>query len=238
MKGRASSKVQKYDVVTFDCYGTLIDWEAGVRTAFERLLGKKLVSGSMEDERLFEIYEQEERRIEAGLPFRPYREIMSLSARVVAKKLGEEIQPGFGDTFADELPRWKPFPETNSALKRIAVNHQLGILSNVDDDLLKKTSRHFTVPFAIIVTAQRVQSYKPNPKHFEEAKRMIGPSKRWLHVAGSLYHDIMPASALGIPSVWVNRHGSPVGSIATQPLVKEVRSLTKLADWLEPQVSG
>lgn len=228
-----ASKAQKYDVVTFDCYGTLIDWESGVRIAFERLLGKTLVSGSRNDARLFKIYEQEERRIEAAIPFRKYREVMSLSAENVSRKLGKDIRPGSRDTFADELTKWKPFPETNVALERIAANHELGILSNVDDDLLEKTMRHFTVPFDFVVTAQRVRSYKPSPRHFEEAKRLIGPDRQWLHVAGSLYHDIAPASALGISSAWVNRHGLPTERIAFENHVKEVRSLTELADWLE-----
>lgn len=235
MKGRNPSKGQKFDVVTFDCYGTLIDWEGGVRSAFERFLGNTLLSGSGEDARFFEIYEDEERRIEAATPFRRYREVMSLSAENVAKRLGREFRSGSRDTFVEELPKWNPFPETNVALERIADNHQLGILSNIDDDLLERTMRHFTVPFRILVTAQRVQSYKPNPRHFEEAMKMIGPDKRWLHVAGSLYHDITPASVLGIPSVWVNRHDLPVDGGATRHPVKEVRSLTELADWLEPK---
>lgn len=232
MTERASSRGQRYDVLTFDCYGTLIDWEGGVRSAFEQLLGKTLLSGSREDARLFEMYEQEERRIEAG-PFRKYREVMNTSAEIVAKKLGKEIRPGSREMFAAELPKWKPFPDTNPALERVAVNHQLGILSNVDDDLLEKSMRHLTVSFSIVVTAQRVQSYKPNPRHFEEAMRMMGPYKRWLHVAGSLYHDIAPASALGIPCVWVNRHGSPSENLATRHLVKQIRNLDELANWLE-----
>lgn len=234
MKGRSSSKRQNYDVVSFDCYGTLIDWEDGVRKAFERLLGKTLVSGSMDDARLFELYEQEERKIEAATPFRRYREVMQMSAENAAKKLGKEIRPGSRDTFEEELPKWKPFPETNPALERIAVNHQLGILSNIDDDLFEKTVRHFTVPFTIVVTAQRVRSYKPNPRHFEEAKRMIGSNKRWLHVASSLYHDITPASALGIPAVWVNRRGLR-SEERRDHIVTEVGSLTELADWLDSQ---
>lgn len=231
MKDGGSSS-QKYNVVTFDCYGTLIDWEKGLRTAFDKPLGRTPDLRSREDSRLFELYEQAERRFEAETPFREYREIMRLSAVEVLNKLGKKIPLSLTETLAEDLPKWKPFPETNPALERIGANHELGILSNVDDDLLEKTMKHFSVPFRFVVTAQHVQSYKPRPKHFDEAKRIIGHDKKWLHVGASRYHDIEPAVALGIPSVWVNRQ-SPQIEKGQAGIVTQIGSLTELAAWLD-----
>jgi 2-haloacid dehalogenase/putative hydrolase of the HAD superfamily len=131
------------------------------------------------------------------------------------------------------LPTWRPFPDTNPALERLARNYRLGILSNVDDDLLEGTLKHFTIPFDLVVTAQQVKSYKPGTKHFEQAREVIGVNKRWLHVAASLYHDIGPASRLQIKTVWVNRTNSPDGKRYSGTFLKEVKDLTQLAEWLE-----
>ena len=108
---------------------------------------------------------------------------------------------------ADSVPGWVPFPDTNAALERLrAAGYALGILSNIDDDLLAATRRHFTVEFELLVTAQQVRAYKPARPHFETARRLIG-TRRWLHVGQGYFHDVVPARALGLPIAWINRNG-------------------------------
>jgi 2-haloalkanoic acid dehalogenase type II len=134
---------------------------------------------------------------------------------------------------AEQLPRWDPFPDTNPALERLARKCKLGILSNVDNDLLTDTLKQINIPFDLVVTAERVRSYKPGTKHFEEAQRII-EDRGWLHVAASLYHDIEPALKLGIKTAWVNRKNSIEGREYLGRIVREVENLTQLADWLVP----
>jgi 2-haloalkanoic acid dehalogenase type II len=204
--------VPKYEVITFDCYGTLIDWEGGIRAAFESV-------GVEGDEALIE-YARIEPQVEAG-PYRKYREVLAETASRIAAYVD-------GSFLAKSLPSWKPFTDTNPALQRLRdAGIRLGILSNVDDDLLEGTRKHFTVDFDPIVTAQQVHSYKPGHAHFLEARKRIG-NARWLHAAQSNFHDIVPANALGIPTAWINRHGQsplPGGT----PL-HHFTNLTQLAD--------
>jgi 2-haloalkanoic acid dehalogenase type II len=148
----------------------------------------------------------------------------------VAKRFGWTPAPERARGLAESLPGWKPFPDTNPALERlVSAGHRLGILSNVDDDLLAGTLRHFTVPFDLLVTAQQVRSYKPAPGHFETARRRIGRS-RWLHAAQSHFHDVVPCRALGIPVAWINRKGES-GREDVRPDI-EVSTLAGLADRL------
>ena len=219
--------------MTFDCYGTLIDWETGIQRAFEQALEGTGLSQTQEAE-LFELYLEEEKKIEGHMPYRNYRDVLSLAASEAARKFGKNLPEKLSGILAEQLPSWKPFPDTNPALEKLSTEYSLGILSNVDDDLLAGTLKHFTVPFDLVVTAQRVRSYKPGPEHFEEARRIIGADRGWLHVAASLYHDIEPATRLGINTVWVNRKNSPEGKRFKGRILKEVKDLEQLTDWLAP----
>jgi 2-haloalkanoic acid dehalogenase type II len=179
--------VPKFEVITFDCYGTLIDWRSGIRAAFK--------SAGVDPDDALRKYMELEPEIEQG--YRPYREVL--------REVGQRIVPGV--RLDETLPMWKPFADTNPALSRLRkAGIRLGILSNIDDDLLAATRKHFTVDFDVIVTAQQVRSYKPGHAHFIEARKRIGDA-RWLHAAQSDFHDIVPANALGIPSAWINRLG-------------------------------
>jgi 2-haloacid dehalogenase/putative hydrolase of the HAD superfamily len=192
----------RYDVITFDCYGTLIDWESGIAGAFLRAAADDGVTLTRND--ILHAYADVERRVEAER-YRSYREIQRETATRVARAVGWPIESERADFLADSLPSWQPFPDTNPALERlVAAGCRLGILSNIDDDLLVATREHFTVTFDIVVTAQQVRSYKPGHAHFLTARELIGTS-RWLHAAESNFHDIVATNTLGIDNAWINR---------------------------------
>ena len=219
-----------YDVVTFDCYGTLIDWEDGIASAFVREAAADGVS--LDRSRIIGTYHEIEPTVEAER-YEPYRDVLARTARRVADRLGWELSEERSRFLPESLPDWSPFPDTHPALVDLAAaGYRLGILSNVDDDLLERTRTHFPVDFEIIVTAAQVRSYKPAPGHFLEARRRIGPA-RWLHAAQSWFHDVVPAHELGIPVAWVNRK-SERRSEDSEPDV-EVANLTGLSDWLESE---
>lgn len=216
-----------FDIITFDCYGTLIDWENGIVAAFQTEAAHDGVHLMADD--IVTAYAIEEPLVESG-PYRSYREVLGETARAVGARLGWNIEPERAGFLAASLPDWTPFPDTNAALERLASEYKLGILSNVDDELLAATRRHFPVSFDLIVTAQQVKSYKPGAAHFTEALvRTAG--KRLMHAAQSYFHDVVPTTRLGIPVVWVNRHGGPVEPGGPLPS-HEVQTLAELADFL------
>src|SRR6185436_1168078 len=206
---------RRYDIVTFDCYGTLIDWESGIAAAF---------GSDFDREETIRLHAEIEPLVERD--YRSYRDVLTETARQIGDRLG---RPTDGRFLADSLPSWKPFPDTNPALERLrAAGHRLGILSNIDDELIALTRRHFTVDFDLVITAQQVRSYKPGFAHFTTARVRIGDA-RWLHAAQSNFHDIVPANALGIPSAWVNRKGERAleGGMPTHE-VRDMAGLAKL----------
>jgi 2-haloacid dehalogenase/putative hydrolase of the HAD superfamily len=217
----------KFDIITFDCYGTLIDWEGGLVRAFQSEAARAGVSLNASE--IIAAYMVEELEVEAE-GYRSYREVLSETARRVAARLRFQIEPERAGFLAASLPNWRPFPDTNAALERLARRCQLGILSNIDDDLLAGTQRHFTVTFDLVVTAAHVKSYKPRPAHFREALARTS-GKRLLHAAQSYFHDVMPACRLGIPVVWVNRKSELAREGGPEPTY-EVRNLVTLADLL------
>lgn len=200
----------RFDIITFDCYGTLIDWENGIRSAF--------AAAGLDGETSLHAYHDIEPVVERDR-YRSYREVL----RETASRIAPHVKTNF---LAQSLPSWKPFPDTNPALQRLRrAGIRLGILSNVDDDLIAETRKHFTVDFDLVITAQQVRSYKPGHAHFMNARERIGDA-RWLHAAQSNFHDIAPANALGIPNAWINRHAERGGIKPTY----EFRDLTGLAD--------
>lgn len=216
-----------YDVITFDCYGTLIDWEAGIGQAFARAAARDGVR--LNPSAVLQAYLELEPAVEAEA-FRPYREVLAETARRVAARLGWRLDPARATFLAESLPDWPAFDDTNPALERLARRgYRLGILSNVDDDLLAGTLRHLTVTFDLVVTAQQVRSYKPAPAHFLRARERLA-GRRWLHAAQSYFHDVAPARALGVPVAWINRKQEPAPAGAAPDRV--FATLTGLADWL------
>jgi 2-haloacid dehalogenase len=213
------------DVLTFDCYGTLIDWEAGILAAL------RPYAPSMPDEEILAKYAEFEPNAEAG-PFVPYREVLRRVTRSFSKLLGRTLPD---DCLAEALPSWPPFADTVPALRELSRRFRLGVISNVDDDLFAQTARRLQVSFEWIITAQQVGSYKPSLQNFREALARIGlPPGRLVHVAQSRYHDIAPARSLGIPTVWVNRRGRPGGATpsSTAPPDLQVPNLAALVSLL------
>ncbi len=201
--------------LTFDCYGTLIDWEAGILEAVRPVLERHGVAAANEE--ILRAYVRLEAELEAG-PYRPYREIL----RGVLTGMGPVF--GFSPTEADReaLPgsigQWPPFPDTVEALRRLKQRYALVILSNIDDALFARTAPHLGVEFDAVITAQQVGSYKPAPANFRAAlERLAVPREQVLHVAQSLYHDHVPAKALGLRTVWVNRPSRLTGTGVAPP---------------------
>jgi 2-haloacid dehalogenase/putative hydrolase of the HAD superfamily len=229
MTGKEDRAVpERFEIVTFDCYGTLIDWEAGISSAFlevAREAGHEPTARAV-----IEAHEAVEPAIQRG-PYRSYRDVLALAEVEMARRLGFELDPTRSGFLADSLPGWTPFEDTSPGLERLRdAGYRLGILSNIDESLLQGTLEHFTVEFDLMITAEEVQSYKPAHGHFLAAREQI-VDVPWVHAARSHFHDVTPCAELGIPSIWVNRSGSPPSSEAV-PLA-EVGSLAALADWLE-----
>jgi 2-haloalkanoic acid dehalogenase type II len=218
-----------FDVITFDCYGTLIDWERGIREAFTATAAA--IGQPVDADAALAQYLEVEATVEA-LAYRSYRAVLTETARRIARRLGWPLPESRAGFLAESVAYWRPFQDTNPALRRLDdAGYRLGILSNVDDDLLAWTRRHLAAFFDIVVTAQQVGSYKPAPGHFTAARELIGGS-RWLHAAQSYYHDVVPARTLRIPVAWINRKGETAPDGGTPD--RELRTLTALADWLAP----
>jgi 2-haloalkanoic acid dehalogenase type II len=219
--------MRRYDALTFDCYGTLIDWERGLGDAFEAAARDD--GFPLDREAALAAYLEIEPAVEAER-YRRYREVLSLTARRVAERLGWPLGPGREQFLPESLPSWPAFADTNAALRRLAeAGHRLAILSNVDDELLAGTRRHFAVDFDFVVTAEQVGAYKPAPPHFETArKRLAGAT--WLHCAQSYFHDIVPARRQGIPSAWINRRRQRATGAERADV--EFGNLAEAADWL------
>lgn len=217
-----------YGFLTFDCYGTLIDWERGITEACCEAASKDGVT--LDPATVLRIHAEAEPAIQAD-GFRSYRAVLTEVALVIARDTGWQLSRERAGFLADSLPTWPPFQDTNPALEALSRRGlRLGILSNVDDDLLAGTLGQFRARFDLLVTAQQVRSYKPTPAHFHRAREQIG-ARTWLHVAQSFFHDIAPALSLGLPAVWVNRKEEQPPEGAAAPLA-EVRDLAELVEWL------
>jgi 2-haloacid dehalogenase len=200
----------RFTTISFDCYGTLIDWEAGILPVLRSFLashGRKL-----SDADILERYGEFEAEAEKD-PYRSYREVL----REVVSKFGRGI--GFTpssseiDSLAASVPHWPPFPDTVAALQELGKRYRLAIISNIDDDLFAETRKLLAeVQFADVITAQQARSYKPSLTNFKLGlQRLSIPREQLLHCAQSVYHDVIPAQSLGIATVWVNRKSARPG---------------------------
>ena len=214
--------------ITFDCYGTLIDWETGVYEAFQKEADRE--GFTINRDELVPRFIEIQRKIQSG-SYELYAEVLRRTAVQVAEELEWGLESSRSQFLPDSVPYWQPFRETNAQLERFAKKYELGILSNIDDKLLGATRRHFRSDFDLVVTAQQVRSYKPDPAHFKECARRIDKRKKnWVHIASGYPTDVEPCLKSKIPVIWVNRHGYELESGQKKPTeeVKTFRDAAKL----------
>jgi 2-haloacid dehalogenase len=210
---------------SFDCYGTLIDWNAGIRTELARIFGKP------DADRLLSRYHELEPLIQEDDPTLPYREVMAGVLAELARDAGIELAVAEADAFGRSLPSWPAFAEVPDELR--AAREQgwrLAILSNTDRDLIEASMERIGVSFELAIVASEIGSYKPAAGHWEAFAERTAPDRgAHVHVAASLYHDIAPAAELGIPAIWINR----LGEESDLPRAAEMPDLRGLADALD-----
>ena len=226
-----------FKILTFDCYGTLIDWESGIFSALRPILAAH--GKSIPDSQLLELYGELEAQAEQG-EYRSYRDVLQLVVSGFGEQLGFEPSDHEKRTLPGSLRNWLPFPDTIPALKRLKSRFKLAVISNVDDDLFSDTAQRLQVGFDHVITAQQARCYKPGMKIFNLALKTIGHSPdQILHCAQSVYHDVVPARALGLATVWVKRPSPPAGAGAAKAAVGspdlEVPDLATLADLALPE---
>ncbi len=220
--------------LTFDCYGTLIDWETGILGALGPILRGKDID--LDDELILETYAELEAEAEAG-PYISYREVLARVVDGFGNRYGFPVSDDDRDMMIQSLGQWPAFSDSFESLARLATRFKLVALSNVDDDLFAGSARRLGDPFDRVITAQQVKSYKPAVANFEVAIHALGGRKAEIvHVAQSLYHDIGPANRVGLSTVWINRRKRWAGSGATPPAEAipdlEFGSLSEFASYL------
>jgi 2-haloacid dehalogenase len=204
-----------FDALSFDCYGTLIDWETGLLAALRPVL--EAHGSQADDERLLELYARHEAELEAG-DYLPYREVLAGSLRRLAADLGFEPTDAEAAAFGGSVADWPAFGDSAEALARLHERYRLAVVTNCDEDLFARSAERLGVNFDWVVTAERARSYKPSRRNFELAFETIAvPRERILHVAQSLFHDHVPAKELGMSTVWIDRRHGRTGSGATPP---------------------
>ena len=204
-----------FEALTFDCYGTLIDWEAGLWNALRPVLSGRGIS--TERDELLELYGELEAEAERG-EYREYRLVLRSVLEGVGKRFGFAPSEDELRRFSESVKDWPAFPDSSGALRALKSRYKLAVVSNIDDDLFEFSARRLGVEFDWVITAQQARSYKPSLNSFLLAFERIGlPARKILHVAQSLYHDIAPAKSLGLSTVWVNRRHGRQGTGATPP---------------------
>jgi 2-haloacid dehalogenase len=213
MHRRSGLDYGRFEALTFDCYGTLIDWEAGLSGAFRPILEAHGIA--MDDENVLTRYAGYEAAAEAG-PYQSYRRVLAAGLRGVAGELGFEPSVDETAAFSGSVVDWPAFPDSTAALARLKSRFRLGVITNCDDDLFAASNERLAADFDWIVTAQQLRSYKPAERNFTLAFDRIGlPRERILHVAQSLFNDHAPAQRLGMTTVWIDRRQGRSGSGAT-----------------------
>jgi 2-haloacid dehalogenase len=187
---------------TFDCYGTLIDWNGGIGRELERLFGAEHAA------HLLHAYHAVEPEVQREQPDRTYRDVLAVTLARLADRERLPLPAEEHDALARSMPDWQPFPETRAALEDArSRGWKLAILSNTDRDYIDASLAHIGVPFDLVIVASEIGSYKPAHRHWQVFDQQAGARDAHVHVAASLFHDIAPATELGLPTVWINRLG-------------------------------
>jgi 2-haloacid dehalogenase/putative hydrolase of the HAD superfamily len=211
--------------VTTDCYGTLIDWEKGLAEGFKREADSDGLS--IDTDALVKRFLEVQAEVMAG-SYELYAEVMRRAGVKVAEEIGWRIEPSRAQFLPNGVASWQPFREANAAMDRLAGRYNVGIVANVDDKLLGVSRRHLRTELDLVVTAQQVRSYKPDPAHFKECARRIGGKKGWVHIASGYEADVAPLLKMNVPVIWVNRHGEKLeGRKAPSATVKTFREAAK-----------
>jgi 2-haloacid dehalogenase len=202
--GATSLDFDQFKVITFDCYGTLIDWESGLLAAIRPIL--RAHGMNLSDVQILQVYSELEPKEQN--PYRRYREVLSNVVRGFGERLRFSVSDAEAESLPESLKNWLPFPDTNAALRRLKTKYKLAIISNTDDDFFAATSRHLGIKFDEVVTAEQARYYKPSLAPFELALRRLGlPREQVLHAGQSVHHDVLPAKSLGLATVLVVRRG-------------------------------
>lgn len=230
-----TARLTDFDVLSFDCYGTLIDWEAGL--ARELRAWADVHGLDLTDEQLLTAYSGHESRSQEEHPTELYPQILARAMRGLGEQLGVPVGDAEAERLGASVPDWPAFPDSPEALARLAARFRLVILSNVDRQSFAGSNARLGVTFTSILTAQDIGSYKPSPRNFEalaaEVARLGVPAGRHLHVAQSLFHDHVPAKAAGLPTVWINRrHADPGWGATPEP------EATVTPDWTFPSMAA
>lgn len=223
-------KWDNFEVLTFDCFGTLIDWKTGI---WEAIRPTFLAHGvDIDREQLFERYAEAEFESESEQYFE-YRMVLRRTMGIICAKQGFQASELELESFVDSMAKWPAFTDSAHALRALQKKYKLAVISNVDDDLFREATGKLEVDFSWVITAQQARCYKPSLAIFQLAFERIGlPKHKILHIAQSLFHDIAPAQSLRLANVWVNRRREKHGPGATLPANVtpdwEVSDLTEL----------
>jgi len=199
----------RFTTISFDCYGTLIDWESGILPVLRAVLASH--GQSLPDAAILELYGEFEAEAESG-PYQSYRHVLQAVVRAFADRLHFQASSAEIRSLHESVRAWPPFPDTVPALRELQKRYKLVVISNIDDDLFAETRKHLDVQFDGVITAEQARSYKPSINNFQMALRALAISPdQLLHAAQSIYHDVVPARSLGIATVWVNRKSARPG---------------------------
>jgi 2-haloacid dehalogenase len=222
-----------FSAITFDCYGTLVDWEAGITGFLNEILREKGATANIPE--VVRVREDIDFEMVQG-PYKPYKEILRLSLRETFHRFQVAYKDEDGDRLVQSVPTWPIFKETRVALERLAGKHRLGIISNIDKDIIEKTKANLGVQFATTVTAEEAGSYKPTLAPFQLALKKLGTKPTSiLHVSSGFRYDIPPARRLGFKTAWVNRKSEPAPP--SERADHEFENLSQLADFVERQLA-
>jgi 2-haloacid dehalogenase len=229
-----------FSVLSFDCYGTMIDWEAGIFSALHPILAAH--NKKVNDITLLKMYSELELEAERQ-EYIGYREVLEKVVRGFGERLGFDPSETEARSLPESLATWQPFPDTVAALRELKTRYQLAVISNIDDDLFAGTAPKLGVKFDQVITAQQALCYKPCKRIFQIARGRLGVTpEKWLHVGQSIYHDVIPAQAMGIATVWVNRPSQRAGAGATKAAAGkpdlEVSSLKALVELVSSSVGS
>lgn len=223
---------EQYQFLTFDCYGTLVDWEKGILNAIQKVLHRHNIT--IDSQQLFELFDRFEQEVKTKSEnFIKYREVLNRTMQKFADHFDVRFSQSEIEALASSVANWPLFPDTNEALEFLKQKYKLVVVSNIDEDLFAQTANNFSVSLDNTVLAEQIQSYKPATKHFEITVQRLGTTKEnILHVAQSIIHDIIPANNLGWDNIWVRRYrgrlGTPTPESNPMLTVDDLQSLVDL----------